>query len=137
MLPSYQERFLFVPTILVRVSGCPRGPGTVPNVRRKHSDFCFAKTLGETSWIGMSTGKMDGIMKILPQQAQTRVPSLAGNDDGIGTVEDDGHLYGYDAEYGMGGDSSIHNTSMINIARYVAVAPRNVSTSLRDLPFMD
>jgi len=26
---------------------------------------------------------------------------------------------------------------MINMARYVAVAPRNVSTSLRDLPFTD
>ena len=40
-------------------------------------------------------------------------------------TDDDGHLYGYDAEYGMGGDSSwIHNTSMINVARYVAVAPR-------------
>ena len=70
-----------------------------------------------------------------PQQAQTRVPSLAGNKGGVGTEDDDGHLYGYDAEYGMGGDSSIHNTSMINIARYLAVAPRNVSESLRYLAF--
>ncbi len=38
--------------------------------------------------------------------------------------------YGYDAEYGMGGDACIHN-----MARYVAVAPRNVSTSLRYLDF--
>jgi len=68
-------------------------------------------------------------------QPQTRVPNLAGNNGGTGTEEDDGHLHGYDAEYGMGGDSSIHNTSMINIARYVAVAPRDAATSVRHLPF--
>ena len=68
-------------------------------------------------------------------QPQTRVPALAGNKGGVGTEDNDGHLYGYDAEYGMGGDSSIHNTSMINVARYVAVAPRDSSTSVRYLPF--
>ena len=68
-------------------------------------------------------------------QPQTRVPHLAGNLGGVGSADDDGHLYGYDAEYGMGGDSSIHNTSMINIARYVACAPRDASTSVRHLPF--
>ncbi len=68
-------------------------------------------------------------------QPQTRVPALAGNKGGIGTEDNDGHLYGYDAEYGMGGDSSIHNTSMINVARYVAVAPRSEKTSVRHLPF--
>ncbi len=68
-------------------------------------------------------------------QPQTRVPNLAGNKGGVGPEDEDGHLYGYDAEYGMGGDSSIHNTSMINVARYIAVAPRDASTSVRDLPF--
>ena len=70
-----------------------------------------------------------------PDQAQTRVPNLAGNKGGTGSEEDDGHLYGYDTDYGMGGDCNIHNTSMINIARYVAVTPRDVSTSVRHLPF--
>lgn len=70
-----------------------------------------------------------------PDQPQTRVPTLAGNKGGVGTEDDDGHLYGYDAEYGMGGDSSFHNTSMINIARYVAVTPRDESTSVRHVPF--
>ena len=70
-----------------------------------------------------------------PDQHQTRVPNLAGNKGGVGSEEDDGHLYGYDTEYGIGGDSWIHNTSMINIARYVAVAPRDASTSVRHLPF--
>ena len=70
-----------------------------------------------------------------PDQPQTRVPNLSGNKGGVGSEDDDGHQYGYETEYGIGGDSGIHSTSMINIARYVAVAPRDVSTSLRDLPF--
>ena len=37
---------------------------------------------------------------------------------------------GYDSDYGMGGDACIHI-----IARHVAAAPRNVSTSLRYLDF--
>jgi hypothetical protein len=70
-----------------------------------------------------------------PDQPQTRVPSLAGNNGGKGSEEDDGHLYGYDTDYGIGGDSWIHSTSMINVARYVAVAPRDASTSVRNLSF--
>lgn len=71
-----------------------------------------------------------------PDQAQTRVPALAGNRGGAGSADDDGHLYGYDTDYGIGGDSWIHSTSMINIARYVAVAPRDPRTQVRHLPFM-
>ncbi len=68
-------------------------------------------------------------------QPQTRVPNLSGNNDGVGSEDDDGHLYGYDTEYGIGGDSWIDSTSMINVARYVAVAPRDASTSVRHLTF--
>ncbi len=70
-----------------------------------------------------------------PDQPQTRVPNLSGNKGGAGSEDDDGHLYGYDTDYGIGGDSWIHSTSMINIARYVGVAPRDESTSVRNLPF--
>ena len=70
-----------------------------------------------------------------PDQHQARVPNLAGNKGGVGSEDDDGHLYGYDTEYGIGGDSWLHNTSMINISRYVAVAPRDAATSVRNLPF--
>ena len=70
-----------------------------------------------------------------PDQPQTRVPNLSGNKGGVGSEDDDGHLYGYDTDYGIGGDSWIHSTSMINVARYVAVAPRDVSTNVRYLPF--
>jgi len=68
--------------------------------------------------------------RIDPEQAQTRIVFLAGNEGGVCTEDDDDKDYGYDAEYGMGGDACIHN-----MARYVAVAPRNASTSLRNLDF--
>ena len=82
---------------------------------------------------------------IKPEQPQTRVLFLGGNEGGVETEDrrilpdkERGYIgiWGthyrvpIDAEYGIRGD-----TSMINIARYVAVAPRNVYTSLRDLPF--
>ncbi len=68
--------------------------------------------------------------RIDPSQPQTRVVFLAGNQGGVGSEDDDDDDYGYDAEYGIGGDACIHN-----MARYVAVAPRDVTTSLRNLDF--
>jgi hypothetical protein len=80
-----------------------------------------------------------------PDQPQTRVLFLGGTEGGANTEvyrdltsKEQGYIgiWGthyripIEAEYGIRGD-----TSMINMARYVAVAPRNVSTSLRDLPF--
>ena len=40
------------------------------------------------------------------------------------------HLRGVDTDFGLCGSAG-----MINMGRYVAVAPRNVSTSVRHLPF--
>ncbi len=68
--------------------------------------------------------------RIDPDQPQTRIPFLAGNKGGVGSDIDEEDLWGYDEEYGLGGDAS-----MVGMARYVAVAPRNVSTSLRYLDF--
>lgn len=80
-----------------------------------------------------------------PDQPQTRVPFLLGNPSGI-SIEDthdpaarkQGYVELWDTHYripihtgfGLRGD-----TSLINMARYVAVAPSSVSTSLRYLPF--
>ena len=63
-------------------------------------------------------------------QPQTRITFLAGNRGGVFSQGDDPEEWGYDCEYGIGGDACIHN-----MARYVAVAPRNPSTSLRNLDF--
>jgi hypothetical protein len=68
--------------------------------------------------------------RINPEQPQTRIPFLAGNQGGVNTQGDDDQDWGYDCEYGMGGDACIHN-----MGRYIAVAPREVSTSLRNLDF--
>jgi len=68
--------------------------------------------------------------RIDPDQPQTRILFLAGNKDGVGSDADHEDLYGYDEEYGLGGDAS-----MVGMARYVAVAPCNVSTSLQFLDF--
>jgi len=110
------------PLMIVRAGGVEAAAKYLDKARSRHN----TTTMG--SWHPFnSINDLD--------QPQTRVPNLAGNKGGVGTEEDDGHLYGYDAEYGMGGDSSIHNTSMINVARYVAVASRDASTSVRHLPF--
>ena len=81
-----------------------------------------------------------------PDQPQTRVLFLCGSEGGASTevyrdlTSQEQRYIGIwgthyraplEAEYGLRGDCS-----MINIARYVAVAPRNVSTSVRELPFV-
>ncbi len=68
--------------------------------------------------------------RIDPDQAQTRLLRLTGNKGGKGSEGDDPALgWGYDADYGIG------SSGFIGLARYVAVAPRNVSTSLQHLDF--
>ena len=60
--------------------------------------------------------------RIDPDQPQTRVIFLAGNKGGVGSEGD--YFYGYDSDYGIGGYAH-----MIGIARYVAVAPPDISAS--------
>ena len=68
--------------------------------------------------------------RIDPDQPQTRIPRLAGNKGGKGSEGNDlGLGWGYDADYGITG------AGLIGIARYVAVAPRDPSTSLRFADF--
>jgi len=69
--------------------------------------------------------------RIDPSEPQVRIPFLAGNKGGTGSEgKNQGLGWGYDAEYGLGGDAST-----VGMARYVAVAPRNVATSLQNLDF--
>ena len=65
-----------------------------------------------------------------PNQPQARLLNLGGNRGGVGSEgKDQGLGRGYDSDDGMGASWPG------GMARYVAVAPRDVSTSLRDLDF--
>jgi len=71
-------------------------------------------------------GNFHPFFHIDPDQPQTRVIFLAGNRGGRDS--EGNYFYGYDSDYGIGGYAH-----MVGMARYVAVAPRNVSTSLQNL----
>ncbi len=73
-------------------------------------------------------GNFHPFYHIDPDQPQTRAIFLAGNKGGVGSEGD--YNYGYDSDYGIGGYANMNG-----MARYVAVAPRDVATSLRYLDF--
>jgi len=73
-------------------------------------------------------GNFHPFYHIDPDQPQTRVIFLAGNRGGVDS--EGNYFYGYDSDYGIGGYAH-----MVGMARYVAVAPRDVSTSLQNLDF--
>jgi hypothetical protein len=104
------------PNMIVRAGGIEANIAYLDKFRNRHD----TKVMG--NWHPYN--------RIDPDQPQTRIPFLAGNKGGIFSQGDDPEEWGYDCEYGMGGDACIHN-----MARYIAVAPRDVSTSLRDLDF--
>ena len=104
------------PNFIVRAGGVEAAAAYLDKARDRHN----TKVMG--NWHPCN--------RIDPDQPQCRIPFLAGNEGGMCTEDDDDDDHGYDAEYGLGGDACIHN-----MARYVAVAPRDASTSLRNLEF--
>ncbi len=70
--------------------------------------------------------------RIDPDQPQTRVLFLAGNDGQLRSEDDDFGEYGYDCDYGLGGDAA-----MGGMARYIAVAPADASSSVRHISFRE
>ena len=104
------------PNMIVRAGGVEANIAYLDKFRDRHN----SKLMG--NWHPYN--------RIDSDQPQTRMPFLAGNQGGIYSEGNDPEEWGYDCEYGMGGDACIHN-----MARYIAVAPRDVSTSLRDLDF--
>jgi len=68
--------------------------------------------------------------RIDPSQPQSRILSLGGNKGGIGSEGKD-----QDLGWGFGADNGINATWPAGLARYVAVAPREQSISLRKLDF--
>jgi len=74
-------------------------------------------------------GNFHPFYHIDPDQPQTRVIFLAGNKGGVDS--EGNYFYGYDSDYGIGGYAH-----MVGMARYVAVASRDASTSVQDLDFV-
>ena len=69
--------------------------------------------------------------RIDPNQPQTRLLNLGGNRGGLNSEgTDQGLGWGYDEDWGISG-----NNGLVDMARYVAVAPRDPSTSLQYLDF--
>ncbi len=119
------------PLMVVRAGGVEAATAYLDKAKAKNSSAVMG------SWHCLND--------IDPDQPQTRVLFLGGNEGGAETEvrrilsdQERGYIgiWGthyrmpIEAEYGIRGD-----TGMINVARYVAVAPRNASTSLRHLPF--
>ena len=108
------------PLMIVRAGGLEAAATYLDKARQRHNTTVMG------SWHSYNYFSFN------PDELQTSVPFLSGNLGGVDSDKDDDHIRGMDAEYGL--RSGI---SMVNIARYVAVAPRNTSTTLRDLPFRD
>ncbi len=105
------------PNMIVRAGGAEANIAYLDRFRGRHDTQLM--------------GNWHPFNRIDPDESQTRIPFLAGNRGGIGSEgRNQGLGWGYDAEYGMGGDAS-----MVGMGRYVAVAPRAVSAGLRHLDF--
>ena len=105
------------PNMIVRAGGVESLAAYLDRFRKRHDTDLM--------------GNWHPYNRIDPNKPQTRVPFLAGNKGGVGSEgKDQGLGWGYDAEYGLGGDAS-----MVGMGRYVAVAPRGTSTDLREVDF--
>lgn len=112
------------PVMIVRAGGVESAAAYLDKAQRRH----------DTAKMG-SWHPFRAIKDI--DQPQITVPALSGNRGGTGSEDDDVHLHGRYSDYGIGADGVTINISMVDVARYVAVAPRNASTSVRNLPFRE
>ena len=104
------------PNMIVRAGGVEANAAYLDRFQARHNT--------------KSMGHWHPYNRIDPAQPQTRILFLAGNRGGWGTEDHDFGEYGYDSEYGLGGDAS-----MGGMARYIAVAPPEVTSSIRHIPF--
>jgi len=112
------------PVMIVRAGGVEAAASYLDKAQRRHG------TAKMGSW-----HPFDTIRDI--DQPQTAVPALSGNRGGSGSEDDDVHLYGRYSDYGIGADGMAISTTMVDVARYVAVAPKNASAGVRHLPFQE
>ena len=104
------------PNMIVRAGGVEPLAAYLDKARARHN----TKLMGNShshNWID-------------PDQPQARILNLGGNKGGVGSEgKDQGLGWGYDSDDGMGASWPG------GFARYVAVAPRDVATSLSNLDF--
>jgi hypothetical protein len=70
-----------------------------------------------------------GHAQINPDEPQTCLLTLGGNKGGVGSEGHEGLSWGYGEDWGLSASGPV------GMDRYVAVAPRNASTSLQNLDF--
>ena len=110
------------PMMIIRAGGAEQAAAYLDKAKKRGN----ADTIG--SWHTFN--------EMLPHQAQCCVCLMYGGPGGVRArkIAELGidQLRGAESDFGLRGD-----TGMINMGRYVAVAPRSVSTSVRHLPFSD
>jgi len=111
------------PVLIVRSGGAEAARAYLDKARSRHN------TSKMGSWHPFKVVKD-------VDQPQATVPALSGNLGGTGSEDDDFHVYGRHSDYGIGADGNMSSTSMVEVARYVAVGPHDLSTSVRNLPFV-
>ena len=108
------------PLMIVRAGGRERAAAYLDRARTRNA----TDTMG--SWHSLN--------EMEPDQPQACICTMYGSPGGkrarIYAPEGIDHLRGVHTDFGIRGD-----TGMINMGRYVAVAPRNAATGVRDLPF--
>ena len=111
------------PNMIVRTGGVEANAAYLDKFRDRHNT--------------RSMGHWHPYSHIDPDQPQTSTLFLAGNQGGVGTEDDDfdpttrtQREDGYNSETGLSGGGG-----MGGLARYVAVAPRDLSTDVRHLDF--
>lgn len=108
------------PLMIVRAGGGEQAAAYLDRVKTRGA----SDTMG--SWHSLN--------EIEPDQPQSCICTMYGSPNGkrgrIYAPEGIDHLRGVHTDFGIRGD-----TGMINMGRYVAVAPRNAATGVRDLSF--
>ena len=104
------------PLMIVRAGGVDAAAAYLDKARDRHNTELMGNS-HSYNWID-------------PKQPQARFLSLGGNKGGVGSEgKDQGLGWGYDSDDGLGASWAG------GMARYVAVTPRDVSTSLQYLDF--
>ena len=106
------------PIMSVRAGGAEAATAYLNIARNRHNTTVMG------SWYPFSSIDLD------LNQPQADILYLGGNEDDVNAESNDSPLKSLNADFGLRGHSG-----MQNLARYIAVAARNASTTLRHLNF--